>query len=49
MNLNYLTKKDLKAIEVGKKLNIKYFALSFTNTTKDIVKFNNLLKTKKNI
>lgn len=49
MNLNYLTKKDLKAIEVGKKLNIKYFALSFTNTTKDIVKFNNLLKTKKKI
>ena len=49
IKLNYLTNKDFKAIEIGKKFNIKYFALSFTNSTSDIVKFNNLLKEKKKI
>lgn len=49
IKLNYLTDKDFKAIEIGKKLNIKYFALSFTNSTSDIVKFNNLLKDKNKI
>ena len=44
IDLNYLTNKDLKAIEISKKLNIKYYALSFTNTKKDIIRFNNLLK-----
>lgn len=49
IKLNYLTDKDFEAIEVGKKLNIKYFALSFTNSTSDIIKFNNLLKNKNKI
>ena len=47
IKLNYLTNKDFKAIEVGKKLNINYFALSFTNSLNDILKFNKLLKNKK--
>ena len=42
--LNYLTKKDFEAIKMGKKYNISNYALSFTNSTNDIIKFNNLLK-----
>ena len=44
INLEYLTKKDFLAIEIGKKLNIKHYALSFTNSVNDIKKFNKLLK-----
>jgi len=44
IKLDYLTKKDLKAIEIGKKLKIKYYALSFTNSEEDIIKFNSLLR-----
>ena len=44
IKLNYLTAKDLEAIEIGKKLKIKNYALSFTNSVKDIVQFNQLLK-----
>ena len=36
ISLEYLTKKDFKAIEIAKKLKIKNFALSFTNTSEDI-------------
>jgi len=43
VNLNYLTKKDLKAIQISRRLNIKNFALSFTNTEKDIKQFNKIL------
>ncbi len=46
MLLNFVTKKDEEAIKIAKSMNIKYFALSFTNTSKDIVKFNKLLKNK---
>jgi pyruvate kinase len=49
IKLNYLTEKDLKAIEIGKKFKIKNYALSFTNSTYDIIKFNNLLKSKNKI
>ena len=49
IKLNYLTEKDFKAIEIGKKLNINYFALSFTNSSSDITKFNKLLKNKNKI
>ena len=42
VNLNYLTDKDLKAIKIGKRHKIKFYALSFTNNEKDVVKFNNL-------
>ena len=41
--LNYLTKKDIEAIEISKKLKINNFALSFTNSERDINKFNTLL------
>jgi len=44
IRLNYLTKKDFEAIKIGKKYNIKNYALSFTNSTNDIIKFNSLLK-----
>ena len=36
VRLNYLTKKDIQAIEISKKLKINNFALSFTNSEKDI-------------
>ena len=41
IRLNYLTKKDLEAIKIGKKFKIQNYALSFTNSTDDIIKFNN--------
>ena len=34
--MKYLTDKDLSAIELSKKHNIKNFALSFTNSIDDI-------------
>ena len=43
IKLNYLTDKDFKAIKIAQKMKIKYFALSFTNSEKDIIKFNKLL------
>ena len=49
INLNYLTKKDIEAIKIGKKFGIKNYALSFTNSSNDIIKFNNLLKGKNKI
>ncbi len=49
IKLNFLTPKDLKAIEIGKKFKIKNYALSFTNNVKDIEKFNKLLKTENKI
>ena len=44
IKLNYLTEKDREAIKIGKKLKIKNYALSFTNSVKDIIQFNKLLK-----
>tara|TARA_Y100000389_G_C17450446_1_gene514406 strand:+ start:29 stop:1009 length:981 start_codon:yes stop_codon:yes gene_type:complete len=43
ISINFLTNKDLKAIEISKKLKINNYALSFTNSHKDVVKFNKLL------
>ena len=43
IKLSCLTKKDLVAIEIGKKNNIKKYALSFTNTVDDVNLFNKLL------
>ena len=43
INLNFITPKDLKCIQLAKKLKIKNFALSFTNSTNDIKKFRKLL------
>jgi pyruvate kinase len=49
IHLNYLTDKDLSAIEIGKKLFIKNYALSFTNNHNEIKKFNLLLPNCKKI
>jgi pyruvate kinase len=43
INLPPLTKKDLSAINIAKKLNIKNYALSFTNSSKDVLFFNKIL------
>ncbi len=43
INLNFITKKDIEAISIAKKMKIKHFALSFTNSHEDILKFNKLL------
>jgi pyruvate kinase len=43
IKLNCLTKKDYKAIKIAKKYKIKNYALSFTNTVKDVKIFNKLL------
>ena len=49
INLDFITPKDLKCIELAKKNRINNFALSFTNTTKDIEKFKKLLPTQRRI
>tara|TARA_B100000963_G_scaffold360785_1_gene393109 strand:+ start:8613 stop:9575 length:963 start_codon:yes stop_codon:yes gene_type:complete len=49
LKLNFLTDKDLEALKISKNLNIKYFALSFTNTPEDVIKFNKLLPGKTKI
>jgi pyruvate kinase len=49
VKLSYLTKKDHDAIKIGKSLKINNYALSFTNSTNDILQFNNLLKNKNKI
>lgn len=43
IQLNYLTDKDFAAIEIAKKMKIDTFALSFTNSEYDIIKFKKLL------
>ena len=49
INLNFLTQKDFKAIELGKKLKVNFYALSFTNTPQDVKNFNKLLPHKNKI
>jgi len=49
IDLNYITDKDLKCIELAKKLKLKNFALSFTNTIKDIENFQKLLPSQNKI
>ena len=44
-----LTKKDIKCIEIAKKEGVKNFALSFANSPKDVLYFNNLLAREKKI
>lgn len=46
ISLNSLTAKDLKAIKLGRKLKIKYFALSFANSLKDVKYFRSLIGNK---
>jgi len=43
IKLNFLTNKDMQALEISKKLKIKNYALSFTNSHSDIIRFNKLL------
>ncbi len=47
INLNFLTTKDLKAINIAKKLKIKNFALSFTNSKNDLINFSKLFPLEK--
>ena len=49
IKLDFLTKKDYGAINIGKKYNINNYALSFTNSADDILKFKRLLKNKNKI
>ena len=49
IKLNYITKKDMDCIFMAKKLKVKNFALSFTNTISDIIKFQKLLPHEKKI
>ena len=49
IKLSCLTKKDIQAIEIAKKYKINYYALSFTNTIKDIKKFKKILPNKQRI
>ena len=49
IKLNFLTSKDLVAIDISKKYKIKNYALSFTNSVNDIVKFNKLIPNAKKI
>ena len=44
IKLDFITSKDREAIKISKRLKIKNFALSFTNSYSDILKFNKLLK-----
>jgi len=43
IQLNFLTKKDISAIKLARAYNIKFFALSFANFAKDVVKFRDLI------
>lgn len=49
IKLDFLTKKDLHAIEIAKKMNIRNFALSFTNNVEDIERFKKILPTQTKI
>ena len=49
IKLNFLTQKDFKAIKIAKKLKIKNFALSFTNSVDDMKKFKNILASENKI
>lgn len=44
IDINFLTKKDILAIQIAKKYKINNYALSFTNTTQDIVNFKKIIK-----
>jgi len=43
IKLNFITEKDKEAINIAKQMQIKHFALSFTNSKNDIHKFSKLL------
>ena len=43
--INFVTEKDMQAINLAKKNGIKNFALSFTSNSNDLIKFNKLIPT----
>lgn len=43
IHINFVTEKDIQAINLAKKEGVKHFALSFTNSPADLVKFNKLI------
>lgn len=49
LKLNFLTQKDTEAIAIAKDLGIKNFALSFTNTTQDVLNFKRILPSQNKI
>ena len=49
INLQSLTFKDIKALKIAKKFGIKYFALSFVNSSEDIKKAKKIIGNKKYI
>lgn len=49
VKLNALTKKDIYALKLGAKMNIKHYAISFVNNSKDIDEVKNIVGNKKNI
>ena len=49
IKIDFLTKKDKLAIQIAKKMGVKNFALSFTNSENDIDKFNKLLPLERKI
>jgi len=49
LKLNFLTQKDTEAIAIAKGLGIKNFALSFTNTTQDVLNFKRILPSQNKI
>lgn len=49
LKLNFLTKKDVQAIKIGKKNKIENYALSFTSSANDINEFKKILPTENKI
>ena len=43
IKMNFITDKDIKAINIAKKFKIKNFALSFTNRASDVIKFSKII------
>ncbi len=46
INLPALTKKDIFALNLGKNMNIRYYAISFVNSYRDVDKAKELIKSK---
>ena len=46
IKLDYLSQKDLTAIKLAKKFNVRIFALSFSNFPEDVLNFRKLIKKK---
>ena len=46
INLPALTKKDIFALNLGKKMDVKYYAISFVNSYRDVDEVKELIKSK---